>query len=92
MENSPITFSHNCTYMQLILTRKKHLLNDLIILITGDGIIEHFQDSHNGPLIQYFQSPIKLKLEDLLHGKHETYLITIAKQIFILKSLHIPDE
>ncbi|KRT79321.1 hypothetical protein AMK59_8660, partial [Oryctes borbonicus] len=61
-------------------------------IITGDRIIEHFQDSHNGPLIQYFQSPIKLNLEDLLHGKHKTYLITMNKQVFILKSSHVAEE
>ncbi|GJQ68062.1 hypothetical protein Trydic_g10682 [Trypoxylus dichotomus] len=61
-------------------------------IITGDRIIEHFQNSHNGPLVQYFQSPIKLNLEDLLHGKHKTYLITISKQVFILKSTHVVEE
>ncbi|EFA11239.2 uncharacterized protein LOC662426 [Tribolium castaneum] len=54
-------------------------------LIKGKKVIEHFQLSHDGPLVHYFKSQITIEFSKILEEQDLCYVIQLQQNTFFLK-------
>ncbi|XP_044256882.1 uncharacterized protein LOC123006454 [Tribolium madens] len=53
--------------------------------IKGKDVIEHFQLSHDGPLVQYFKPHISIEFSKILENQDLCYVIQLQQNMFFLK-------
>lgn len=82
----PQTKEH-CLSLTLIWHAEGNCLNCCFDCVAGKNLLEHFQLSHNGPLVQFFSTHVKIQLAKIIEERDLCYVVNSEGNTFFVKIL-----